>query len=222
MRSLDEILGPIMIGPSSSHTAGASRISKIARIIADDEVLEVSFYLHGSFGKTYKGHGTDRALVGGILMMDTYDENIIKSLDIAKEKNIKVNFIEKDLGSRYHPNTVKIVMKTKSGCERSVIGSSIGGGNIEIVEIDNKPLYLTGKYNTLLIRHIDKLGIVHKVSGVLSHNNINIAYLRVFRDIKGMEASMIFELDGDVPKDILKQIRDIKDVCDCIFIKAIN
>lgn len=222
MRSLDEILGPIMIGPSSSHTAGACRISKISRIIINEEIEEVTFYLHGSFGKTYKGHGTDRALVGGILMMDTDDERITNSLEIAKDMGIKVNFVEQDLGSSFHPNTVKLVMKTKSKKERSIIGSSIGGGNIEIVEIDGRSVYFTGKYNTLLINHIDKPGIVHKVSGVLSYRDINIAYLRVFRDVKGMNASMIFELDGDVSHDVLDMIKDIENILECIFIKAIN
>lgn len=222
MRSLDEILGPVMIGPSSSHTAGACRISKISRIIVNEEVDEVSFYLHGSFGKTYRGHGTDRALVGGILMMDTDDDRIIDSIKIAENKGIKINFIERDLGSSFHPNTVRLVIKTKSKKERSITGSSIGGGNIEIVEIDGRSVCFTGKYNTLLINHIDRPGIVHKVSGVLSYKNINIAYLRVFRDIKGMNASMIFELDGDVSPDVVDMIKEIEDIRECVFIKAIN
>ena len=121
-----DILGPIMIGPSSSHTAGAARLAKIASIIAGPEIKEVIFLLHGSFAKTYKGHGTDRALVAGILGMDPDDEKLRYSLDIAKEKDIKVSFREADLGD-VHPNTVKFLIKLKDDNLVTVMGSSIGG-----------------------------------------------------------------------------------------------
>src|SRR5690554_1778680 len=122
-----DIIGPIMIGPSSSHTAGAAKLAKIARGIAGEEPEEVTFYLHGSCSKTYKGHGTDRALVAGILGMDPADENLKESLKLAKMKGMKVSFEPKDLGD-VHPNTVRVDMKLKDGKEVSVTGSSIGGG----------------------------------------------------------------------------------------------
>mgnify|MGYP003369302760 FL=1 len=222
MRSLSEISGPIMVGPSSSHTAGACRIGKISRIIANDEICEVIFYLHGSFGKTYKGNGTDRALVGGILGMDTDDERIINSMEIAKKHGIKFSFVEVDLGSLYHPNTVKLDITTKSSKKISIIASSVGGGNIEIVSINGKQVYFTGQYNTLLINHIDKPGIVHKVSGVLSSNDINIAYLKVFRDRKGYKASMVFELDQIMDDKMINEVKSIQDIKECVFIEAMR
>lgn len=222
MRSLSEISGPIMVGPSSSHTAGACRIGRICKIIANDEISEVIFYLHGSFGKTYKGHGTDRALIGGILGMDTDDERIINSKDIAKEEGIRFSFIEKELGSNYHPNTVMLNITTKHNKKISIIASSIGGGNIEIVSIDGNQVYFTGKYNTLLINHIDKPGIVYKVSGILNKNNINIAYLKVFRDKKGDKASMVFELDQIMDDNMIEEVKAIENINECVFIKAMG
>lgn len=222
MRSLSEISGPIMVGPSSSHTAGACRIGKISKIIANGEICEVIFHLHGSFGKTYKGHGTDRALVGGILGMDTDDERIINSMDIARSEGIKFSFVEIDLGSIYHPNTVKLDITVKSGKKVSIIASSVGGGNIEIVSINGKQVYFTGQYNTLLINHIDKPGIVHKASGILSNNDINIAYLKVFRDRKGDKASMVFELDQIIDDKIINEVKSIQDIKECVFIEAMR
>ncbi len=124
-----DILGPVMIGPSSSHTAGATRLGKMAREIADNTFYKVTFYLHGSFAKTYKGHGTDRALVAGILGMEPSDERIRDSLNIAKEKGIQIEFIEKDLGYE-HPNTVKIVFSYYDKEDYYIVGSSIGGEEI--------------------------------------------------------------------------------------------
>ncbi len=130
-----DILGPVMIGPSSSHTAGAARLGKIGQEIADKDFYKVTFYLHGSFAKTYKGHGTDRALAAGVLGMEPSDERIKYSLNIAKEKGIDVEFIETDLGY-VHPNTVKMIFHYKDRDDYYIIGSSIGGGNILITNIN--------------------------------------------------------------------------------------
>lgn len=222
MRSLNEILGPVMIGPSSSHTAGACRIGKISKCIVNEPIREVKFYLHGSFGKTYKGHGTDRALVGGILGMDTDDENIVRSMEIAINEKLKFSFIEEELDSKYHPNTVKLEITTVSNREISITGSSVGGGNIEIININGDEVYFTGNYNTLLINHKDKPGIVNKVSGILSEENINIAYLKVFRDKKGSNASMIFELDDLVSESIINRIKKLDSIENCVFIEMIK
>ncbi len=222
MRSLYDVLGPVMIGPSSSHTAGACRIGKISKYIVDEEISDVKFYLHGSFGKTYKGHGTDRALTAGVLGMDTNDDRIVNSMDLAKNLGIKISFIEKDLGSNYHPNTVKLDITTVTKKNFSIIGSSIGGGNIEILSINGRDVYFTGNYKTLLINHIDKPGIVHKISGILFDNNVNIAYLKVFRDRKGDKASMVFELDDFVNEEMINDIKNVDDIENCVFIDAIK
>ena len=134
--SMFDVLGPIMIGPSSSHTAGAQRIGKaMYNMIADKQLKAVHFILHGSFHLTLRGHGTDRALVGGVLGMNSYDPQIKNSLEIAKEKGIQIEFEGGDLGD-VHPNTVRITAYTTDGQMTSLTGSSVGGGNIEIIDIN--------------------------------------------------------------------------------------
>ena len=131
--SVFDILGPIMIGPSSSHTAGAARLGLEGRKVAGDDFKAIKFYLHGSFAETYKGHGTDRALVAGALGMQPDDDRLKDALNIAKDKGIEVEFIPTDLGEDKHPNTVKMVFTKQDGSEVEVLGSSIGGGNVEIL-----------------------------------------------------------------------------------------
>lgn len=215
-----DILGPIMIGPSSSHTAGAARLGKVARSIAGEEIEEVVFYLHGSFKETYQGHGTDKALVAGILGMDPHDANLRKSFDIAKEKGIKFAFQKTDLGD-VHPNTVKIDMTTKTGKKTRVIGSSIGGGNIIITEIDGLALEFTGQYPTLITKHIDKPGVIAKVTTILAAFNVNIAFMKVFRQSRGKLASMILETDDTIPQELLKSILQTPEMEDAIIINPV-
>ncbi|WP_069649715.1 L-serine ammonia-lyase, iron-sulfur-dependent subunit beta [Caloranaerobacter ferrireducens] len=213
-----DILGPIMIGPSSSHTAGAARLGKVAMEIAGNDFETVTFYLHGSFAKTYKGHGTDRALVAGILGMEPYDERLRNSLNIAKEKGIKIRFVETDLGYE-HPNTVKIVFYMKDGGKVDVTGSSIGGGSIVITNINGYNVEFSGMYPTLVIKHIDKKGIISKVTTVLAKHDINIATMKVNRKTKGKEASMIIETDHKINSIVIEELQNIKEI---INVKAIN
>ena len=131
--SVFDILGPVMIGPSSSHTAGAARLGKDARDIVGDDFKAVKFYLHGSFAQTYKGHGTDRALVAGTLGMEPDDEHLRDALNIAKDKGIDFEFIPADLGEDKHPNTVKMVFTMNDGSTKEITGSSIGGGNVQML-----------------------------------------------------------------------------------------
>lgn len=216
-----DILGPIMIGPSSSHTAGAARLGKVARIIAGCEVEEVTFLLHGSFGKTYKGHGTDRALVAGIMGMDPSDERLRDSLEIAKEKGIKFEFKDVDLGD-YHPNTVKFLMKLKNGKECEVTGSSIGGGNIEIVNINGNNVKFTGAYSTIITSHRDIPGTVAKVTNILYSSELNIAFLSLGRSQKGKSATMTFELDGTITEDLIEKIKEVEGIEKVIYINKIE
>ena len=213
-----DILGPIMIGPSSSHTAGAARLGKIAKFIAGGEIKDVKFYLHGSFAQTYKGHGTDKALVAGILGMDPWDDKLKTSMEIAKEKGIGIEFIPTDLGD-VHPNTVKIVTTKADGTVTSVVGSSIGGGNIVITEVDGDALEFTGMYPTLLIHHVDLPGMILKVSKVLYDNKVNVAFLKVFRSSKGADAAMVFEVDGNISDKVVEEILKIEHINS---VKAIN
>lgn len=212
-----DILGPIMIGPSSSHTAGAARLGKIARSIAGEDIAEVTFLLHGSFAKTYKGHGTDRALVAGILGMEPSDERLRNSMDIAQEKKIKFLFKETDLGD-VHPNTVKFIMHTINNKYCEVIGSSIGGGNIKIIQVNDNEVDFTGMYETLIIAHKDAPGVINKVTSLLYSENINVAFMRVFRHQRGEEAIMIFEMDNKVSNGLIEMIKNIEQIYNVISI----
>ncbi len=215
--SVFDVLGPIMIGPSSSHTAGATRLAKVAGSIASGNIKKVEFNLHGSFSKTYKGHGTDLALVAGILGMDPYDENLKKSFSIAKEKGLLIIFNECDLSYKgpIHPNTVEFKMTLESGDIVQVMGSSIGGGSILITEINEESVEFTGKYPTIIINHMDTPGVIADVTKIIYDNNINVAFMKVYRRKKGSFASMIFETDTVIPDEvihILKNISNIKKV----------
>ncbi|MTI68852.1 MAG: L-serine ammonia-lyase, iron-sulfur-dependent, subunit beta [Firmicutes bacterium] len=212
-----DILGPIMIGPSSSHTAGAARLGKVARYIAGDNFNKVKFFLHGSFAKTYKGHGTDKALAAGVLGMEPFDDNLPKSLDIAKDLGYDFIFYETELEYE-HPNTAKIVF-TENNNEISVTGSSIGGGSIVITNIDGYDVNLTGEYPTIFIRHNDKKGIISEVTTVLAGFEINVAKMQVNRKNKGKFASMVIETDDSLPKSMLALLKGLEDV---LTVRAIN
>ena len=216
-----DILGPVMIGPSSSHTAGAARLGKVARSVAGDEVVKVTFYLHGSFAKTYKGHGTDRALVAGILGMEPSDIRLRDSLEIAKGEGLEFEFIETDLGDA-HPNTVKFVMETKKGNHCEVVGSSIGGGSIQITEVNGNKVEFTGDYPTLIISHQDVPGAVSNVTSILYKEHINIAFMKVFRKQRGKGATMVFEVDNRLNDDVIDEIKGIDSISRVIRINPVK
>ncbi|MBW8381134.1 MAG: L-serine ammonia-lyase, iron-sulfur-dependent subunit beta [Youngiibacter sp.] len=206
-----DIIGPVMIGPSSSHTAGAARIGRIARLIAGSEIVKADFILHGSFSKTYRGHGTDRALVAGILGMLPDDDRLRDSIDRAREAGISISFREGNLGD-VHPNTVRIDMTLADGEIVSVTGSSIGGGAVLITRIGDEDVQFTGNYPTLLITHTDSPGVVAHVTKLLYEARINIAFMSVFRSQRGKSATMIFETDENIPEGTLEKLRDVSGV----------
>lgn len=206
-----DILGPIMIGPSSSHTAGAERLAKIASIIAGKNIKSVQFVLHGSFAKTYKGHGSDRALIAGILGMDPWDDRLKDSIGIAKEQGLQTEFVFADLGD-VHPNTVKFIITKKSGRIVEIIGSSVGGGNILIFEVDDEPVEFTGNYPTIIVSHKDIPGMISKISTILYDENVNIAFMNVYRNNRGLKAAMVFETDTIVPEDVLYRIKHVENI----------
>lgn len=216
-----DVLGPIMIGPSSSHTAGAARLGKIANKIVGKPIKEVTFLLHGSFSKTYKGHGTDRALVAGILGMEPDDERLRDALQIAKDQGIKIEFVPGDLGDE-HPNTVKMIIRDVQNAEWSVMGSSIGGGLVQITEVNGNKVEITGEYHTLITCHNDQIGIVGKVSTLLSEENINIACMKLVRSQKGQGATMTLELDGTASDHIIEKIRAVDGINRVISINPVG
>jgi L-serine dehydratase len=215
-----DILGPIMIGPSSSHTAGAARLAKIAAIVSGGKIKKVEFLLHGSFAQTYKGHGTDKALVAGILNMDPWDEDLKRSFDIAAENKIEVKFTETDLGD-VHPNTVKFVITKEDGNITEVTGSSIGGGNILVFNIDGQNVEFTGERPTILTQHRDLPGVISKISSILFEENINIANMRVYRSGKGKMATMALETDSLILENVMNKIKNIEEIESVKFINPI-
>ncbi|KOA19630.1 L-serine dehydratase, beta chain [Clostridium homopropionicum DSM 5847] len=209
--SIFDIVGPIMVGPSSSHTAGAVRLGKLASLISGKEIKKVQFLLHGSFAKTYKGHGTDKALVAGILKMNPWDENLRNSLDIAKEKGIKIEFSEVDLGD-VHPNTVKFIITNRDNTTSEITGSSIGGGNILIFDVEGLSVEFRGDYPTLITKHKDTPGVISKITSMLYMENINIGSMKVYRNSKGSQATMVLETDNILSFDLVNKIKEIPEI----------
>ena len=216
-----DVLGPIMIGPSSSHTAGAARLGKFAKTIVDNEIKKVTFLLHGSFAKTYKGHGTDRALVAGILGMNPDDARLRNALDIAKEQGIPMEFIPTDLGDA-HPNTVKFMITDKDDRVWEILGSSLGGGLVEIREINGNKVQITGEYQTIITNNEDVPGTLAKISGLLYEAGINVASMKSVRSQKGKGATMTFELDHPISPETIEEIKQIEGVNRVITINPVG
>ena len=216
-----DVLGPIMIGPSSSHTAGAARLGKIARTIVNKPIKDVKFLLHGSFKETYKEHGTDRALVAGILGMMPDDERLRDALLIAEKEGLEVHFLPADLG-QVHPNTVKILMTDCDDINWEVLGSSIGGGLVEIYEINGNKVKITGEYPTIITCHDDIPGTVSKVSTLFYDNDINIAHMTLVRSQKGKDATMTFEVDNNVSEELIAAIKAVEGVNRVILINSLG
>lgn len=217
-QSVFDIIGPVMIGPSSSHTAGAVRIGKIVSSIFDDTPTEVEFQLFNSFAKTYRGHGTDLALVAGILGMDTDDPEISNSLEIAHKRGIKIVWtIQKDSNAP-HPNTTKITVKNAHKTI-SVTGISIGGGNIQVTELNGFAVSLNMNTPTIIIVHQDIPGMIALVTEALSRYDINIAQMNVTREKAGEKAIMIIEVDSRNCDEAIEEIRKIPHLHNVNFFK---
>lgn len=215
-----DIIGPVMIGPSSSHTAGAVRIGKYARSILGTTPVSALVRFSGSFAKTYKGHGTDKAIIAGILGMETDDERIRISFDVAKEQGLEFAFEETEIDGA-HPNTAEIILKDAEGKEALVQGASIGGGNIVINKINDTTAFISGKSDTLIIPHEDVPGMVAVVSNILAENGVNIHGFSLCRDHKGGTAVMTIEIDGDIDESINKVILEQPNIFASTLLKAI-
>ena len=217
--SLFDVIGPNMIGPSSSHTAGAASIALTARKMFPEPIKKVTFTLYGSFAKTYRGHGTDRALLGGILGFPTYDERIRDAFFHAKEMNIEYEFVIDEQTATNHPNTADIDIVGISGRTLSVRGESTGGGKMKIVRIDHVKVEFTGEYSTLIVHQQDRPGVVAHITQALSEHEVNIAFMRLFREDKGANAYTIVESDECIPEEVLHQIRTNPNVDDLMLIQ---
>lgn len=205
--SVFDVMGPNMIGPSSSHTAGAARIGFLAQKMINGPLKKVEFTLYGSFARTYKGHGTDRALLGGIMGFSTDDMRIRNSFEIADHNGLSFSFTTNEIETDVHPNTVDIHMINEKNQEMTVRGESLGGGKVRIVKINSVQVDFTGEYSAVIVTHQDKPGVVAYITKCLSDRNVNIAFMRLFRESKGEIAYTIVESDGHLPEDIDDTIR---------------
>ena len=200
-QSAFEIIGPIMVGPSSSHTAGAVRIGNIAQQLLNEDPVQVTFTLMGSFAETYEGHGTDLALLAGVLGLSTKDEGIPNAKEIAAQRHLAYTFTKKNLGD-FHPNTVLVELQGKTRNVK-LLGSSIGGGKVEIQELDDFPLKFSGEKPTLFFNHTDQKGIIAAISCALQRHGYNIARLALERYKKNGPAIAICEIDDIVEPELV-------------------
>lgn len=201
-----DIMGPVMVGPSSSHTAGAVKIGLISRQLINEEIKNANIFLHGSFLATGKGHGTDKALIAGLLGMKPDDTRIANSFSLAEERGMDFSFNGINLKDA-HPNTVLLKLIGVNGRELEIEASSIGGGQIKINKIDKLDANFCGDYPTLIVHNMDEPGHVMAVTSMLGHKMVNIATMQLYRHSKGGEAVMIIECDQEVPLEGIQWLK---------------
>ena len=209
--NLFDIVGPVMVGPSSSHTAGAVRIGRIGWRLLNEPVAKAEIYLHGSFLATGKGHGTDRALVAGLLGLTADDGRIPDSFALAKERGMEYSFAGIELRDA-HPNSVLMKLTGAKGRRLEVIVASLGGGRIRVCEIDGLEANFCGDYPTLIVRNQDQPGHVAEVTSMLSHKSVNIATMQLYRDKRGGSAVLVVECDKEVPKEGIRWLEKLEGI----------
>ena len=200
-----DILGPVMVGPSSSHTAGAVRIGYITRTLLGGQPVKATIGLHGSFAATGKGHGTDRALIAGLLGMKPDDMRIPSSFEVAHEEGMEFTIQNKDI-KEAHPNTAQIIMEAEGVPTMKIQAYSIGGGRIRVCKLDGIDVNFSGESCTLIIRNVDEPGRIREVATALSNAEINVATMQVFRDKRGGTAVMVVETDQIVPREAIEDL----------------
>lgn len=208
---LFDIIGPVMVGPSSSHTAGAVKIGYVAHKLLAEPMTEADIYLHGSFLATGKGHGTDKAIVAGLLGMQPDDTRIPDSLSIAEGLNIKINFAGITLKDA-NPNSVLIKLTGSSGRKLEIVGESLGGSIINIAAIDGLSANFSGDHPTLIVHNLDQPGHVAEVTSMLSHKSVNIASMQLYRENRGGNAVMILECDQEIPDKAIEWLKGLEGV----------
>lgn len=216
--SVFEVIGPNMVGPSSSHTAGAASIARLAWKMTQNKIKSVKFTLYGSFAQTYRGHGTDRALLGGMMGFKTDDVRIRDSFELAEKEGMEFSFEANTVETDVHPNTVDMEIEDVTGKKLNVRGESIGGGKVKLTRINGVKVLFTGEYHSLIVIHKDHPGVIAKVTTILSECHVNIAYLRVYRETKGGIAYMIIESDEEITIETVKKIEKNPFVKDTMLI----
>lgn len=218
-----DIIGPVMIGPSSSHTAGAVRLGRVVNKLIDNRELgRVEIVLSGSFAQTYKGHGTDRALLAGIMGYKSYSPEIRDALEIADKRGIGYSFTKENIKGA-HPNTARIHYFLKDGSDGVMQGASIGGGNILVNSINGMNVEFNGENNTILVMHEDRPGVIASVTNMMhwGYTDLNISNFRLSRREKGGDAIMTIEIDNQPPEKLVDDIRGIEHVTNAILIRRI-
>lgn len=210
--SILEVLGPVMIGPSSSHTAGAARLARCARLIAGQPFSAVRFGLCGSFAKTGLGHGTRSALLAGALGLSEEDERLCRAEELARQQGLGWEFYDTELEGA-HENTAILTFSLNDGGECRVVGCSVGGGRILITEVDGMPVELSAERPAVLIHQQDRPGVIGAVTGLLAESGINIAVMRVTREAKGELAGCVIETDAAIPPPLACRLRTLPNIC---------
>ncbi len=203
--SIMDVVGPVMIGPSSSHTAGAARLGAAARALCAKTFDRAEFGLHGSFAKTYRGHGTDLALLAGVVGMSPEDERIPDAFAIAGELGISWSFYEKQLEG-VHENAVEIRLYQGDMLVLVMIGSSIGGGRILINELNGCRIDLTAELPAIVVSHMDRKGVIHQITSVLLEEDMNVGTLKLTRNTKGDHALSIIEVDETIGDRVIERL----------------
>ncbi|MEG1641588.1 MAG: L-serine ammonia-lyase, iron-sulfur-dependent subunit beta [Synergistaceae bacterium] len=216
-----DIIGPVMIGPSSSHTAGAVRLGKMALLCNGNDIKKVDIYMRGSFATTGSGHGTDKALVAGLLGFEPDDPRVRNSFDIATENGMDFSFYTEDVDGA-HPNSVRFVI-TNNDSKKEIIGSSVGGGAINLEELDGFRIDISGTLPVVIIINKDVHGVVGAVTSYLSSHDINIATMKLQRNARGGLATMVIEVDKAGSSVTLEEITaSHKAIVKAIGIKEID
>ena len=210
--SLFEIMGPVMIGPSSSHTAGAVRLALLAKAVAGRPIQKAVFHLYNSFAKTYKGHGSDRGLIAGILGLQVEDDQLRDAFALAEQAGLEVQFIPHPDTPSLPPNTVHFMLTLDNGDTVSVMGHSVGAGKVYVSKVNDYPVVLKGDYPTLIMFYKDKPGMIWQVTKLIAEEGINIASLVCSRKDKGQEAFMAICLDALLPQSRVDAIQAIAEV----------
>lgn len=206
MVSILDIIGPVMVGPSSSHTAGACRLGLLARGLVGGTPHRAQIELHGSFARTGEGHGTDKAIVGGLMGFRPDDDRLRTALEIADREGLDYRFEKTTLGEDAHPNTVRISLE-RGDRTSTMVGSSLGAGRVLVSEIDGFPVEVSGNYHTIVLVAEDVPGSVARIATVLADDGLNIANLRLTRKKRGGDAFMVIELDQYPDEDVRNHIR---------------
>jgi L-serine dehydratase len=217
-----DIIGPRMVGPSSSHTAGVVRLGNLARGLLGAPPVSAEVFLHGSLAATGAGHATDRGMAAGLMGWAPDDDRLRDALATAASAGLALSFAEIDLGESAHPNSVRLALRSAAGVAVSLAGASVGGGAVLVSEVDGFPTRLTGELDTLVIWHLDQTGFLARVTGLLACAEANIAAIQTSRRTRGNGALTRIETDAPLPSEVIAVLRLIRGVARVTHLPALS